>query len=234
MTSVANLLTIAGVDGSLHAEAIEFLGEAKRRASGLTWRKWWTRLFNAGEIADLLEWSDERLIDVDPSLRDWDIAPMINITAHGDNAPWAPNGRPVSGAWLNPDPESEEYKAAVASNYWCKGEHPRSHASRKAWYRRNAGEFRAWELGEPVDLDEGVLVWEGYRGKTEVMVMRCGSAWLIKSTRTLFGPLRIKSRMGFEIDNVVTQYGVQGWYPIAGYSLRAPVTWSVLPALKAD
>ena len=39
-----------------------------------------------------------------------------------------------------------------------------------------------------------------------------------------------RSRKGYEIDNVFSgDYTPQMWFPIPGYQLRAPVTWSVLP-----
>jgi len=61
-------------------------------------------------------------------------------TAHGDNVPWAGNpGRPVPHCWLNPDPQSDEYRDAVAACYWAPGNHPRSKTAVKAWYRRNGG-----------------------------------------------------------------------------------------------
>lgn len=39
---------------------------------------------------------------------------------------------------------------------------------------------------------------------------------------------RLNVRVGYEIDNVFRD-GVQQWYPIPGYDLRAPLTYSVLP-----
>lgn len=222
-------LQAAGVSAHYHAAAVNALQGARERAQGLTWAKWKVRLFKPGKIASLLAWHHERLIDVRPDLADWDIAPMVNITAHGDNVPW-PGGRPAPGAWRNPDPTSAEHKAAVAANYWCKGTHPRSPESRKAWYHRNAGEYRAWRLGMPVDLAAGVQVWRG----PGVAVYRCGEAWQIVATVQLVGKLQQRLRVGYEVSNVWNETkGVQAWYPIAGHDLRAPVTWSVLPAWGA-
>lgn len=216
-------LQAAGVPDNYHPAAIAALEGARERAQGLTWAKWRVRLFKAGKIAKLLPWHAERLIDVRPDLADWDIAPMVNITAHGDNVPW-PDGRPAPGAWLDDTPE------ARAANYWCEGEHPRSVKSRKAWYRRNAGEYRAWRLGVPVDVATGVQVWRG----GGVTVHHCGDAWQLQATVHLVGPLHLQIRLGYEISNVWHEpSGQQAWWPIAGHDLRAPVTWSVLPTWGA-
>ena len=224
-----SLLTQAGVPARLLPDALASLEMARTRSRGLLWSKWKVRLFKAGKIARLLPWSAERLIDVRPDLADWDIAPAVNITAHGDNAPWVmtPDGyRPAPGRWINQDPASEEHRNAVASNYWCEGEHPRSEASRKAWYRRNAGEYRAWRLGLPVDLGS-VQTWKA----NGTAVYRCGDAWEIVAQDKWLGIIPVRVRIGYEIDNLF-QNGVQAWYPIAGHDLRAPLTWSVLPGTK--
>jgi len=216
-------LQAAGVPDHYHPAAIAALEDARERAQGLTWAKWKVRLFKARKIAKLLPWHAERLIDVRPDLAAWDIAPMFNITAHGDNVPW-PGGMPAPGAWLDDTPE------ARAANYWCEGEHPRSEKSRKAWYRRNAGEYEAWARGMPVDLAAGVQVWRA----PGVAVYHCGGAWQIVATVQLVGKLHLRVRVGYELSNVWSEAkGVQAWYPITGHDLRAPVTWSVLPASGA-
>ncbi len=211
-------LRAAGVPDHYHQAAIAAMEGARKRARGLLWAKWRVRLFKAGKIAKILPWNAERLMDVRPDLAAWDIAPMLNITAHGDNVPW-PGGRPAPGAWLDDTPE------ARAANYWCKGEHPRSQKSRKAWYRRNAGEYEAWSRGMPVDLASGAQVWRG-NGST---VYRCGDAWqVIAQDKLLFIPAVV--RIGYEISNLWRESdGAQLWFPIPGKDLRAPVTWSVLP-----
>lgn len=211
-------LQAAGVPDRYHPAAIASLEGARQRARGLLWAKWRVRLFKAGKIAKMLPWHAERLIDVRPDLAAWDIAPMGNITAHGDNVPW-PGGRPAPGAWMEDTPE------ARAANYWCKGEHPRSQKSRKAWYRRNAGEHEAWSRGMPVDLANGAQVWRG-NGST---AYRCGDAWqVIARDKILFIPVLV--RVGYEISNLWRESdGAQLWFPIPGADLRAPVTWSVLP-----
>lgn len=223
--NILKMLETAGVHPLMLPEALEVLETARQRARGLTWAKWKVRLFKAGKIAAAMEWGDERYLGKgDPN---WDIAPMLNITGHGDNVPW-PDGRPAPGAWLNADPESEEFRQAVASNYWLPGTHPRSKESRKAWYRRNAGEYRAWLLGAAVDPTKLVHKWES----DGVSARRHNGAWQLVATVPFFGPIKLKIRIGYEIDNVLRDDGTQLWYPIPGHALQAPVTWSVLPKLK--
>ena len=227
------MLTIAGVPDYLHPEAIACIELADERSRGLLWHKIKARFFRAGKIAKAMQWHHHRLIDARPEWADWDIAPMLNITGHGDNGPWIDTpdgGRPLQAYWLNPDPDSADYQEAVAKCYWCPGHHPRSRKARKAWYRRNAGEYRAWRLGLPVDTTTKLAVWTGEQGNTAVTVCRSGGAWLIKSSRKVLGKLHIKTRVGFEVDNVFSgQYDPQMWYPLPGVELRAPVTWSVMP-----
>ena len=235
--NLLKLLTTAGVPDYLHPEAVACIELADERSRGLLWHKIKARLFRAGKIAKAMQWHHHRLIDARPEWADWDIAPMLNITGHGDNGPWIfpeggdiSTGRPIQDYWLNPDPASAEYKEAVAKCYWCPGHHPRSEKARRAWYRRNAGEYRAWRLGLPVDTTTKLAVWTGEQGNTTVTVCRSGGAWLIKSRRKVLGKLHIKTRVGFEVDNVFSgQYDPQMWYPLPGVELRAPVTWSVMP-----
>ncbi len=227
-------LSLAGVPQEMHAEALASVALAKQRSSGLTWAKWKVRLFKAGKIADLLDWNDERLCIKHPELCDWDIAPMLNVTAHGDNGPWAPDGsRPLSNYWRNPDPASADFAAAVEANYWLPGTHPRSKASRKAWYRRNAGEYEAYMRGAQIDPTQGFEIWRGSDGKTSAVVWHASGAWLVKTSTKLMGKLHINGRHGYEIDNVFSgDYTAQMWWPVPGYELKAPVTWSTLPGRK--
>ncbi|GAD20974.1 hypothetical protein [Acidovorax sp. MR-S7] len=226
--NIIKLLTIAGVPVTLHAQAIECIEEADDRSDGLLWAKLRTRTFRAGKIADALDWEHDRLIQARPDWADDDIAPMLNITANGDNGPWefpggkVESGRPIGHFWTEPDD--------VQHCYWAPGHHPRSHAARKAWYRRNGGEFRAWRLGMPIDPANMYQRWHGSEGRLSVTVYRSGDAWLLLTTRQILGKLHIKTRKGFEVDNVFSgPVTPQMWFPIPGYELRAPVTWSVLP-----
>lgn len=216
-------LTAAGVPAHLFGQAMTSLDEADRRSDGLLWHKIKVRFLRAGKIAKLIPWQAERLLDVRPDFASWDIAPMIHITAHGDNVPW-PYGVPTPGQWL--DPNDQE---AIARNYWCPGEHPRSVKSRKAWYRRNGGEYEAWRRGIPVDTSRA-RIWQG----NGVKVYECSGAWEIIARDKWLGLIPVKVRVGFEIDNVWrADDGIQNWYPLPGYELRAPVTWSVIPGKKA-
>ena len=230
-------LSLAGVPEGLHAQVIACMQEAKQRSAGLTLAKWRTRLLKAGKIAKAMPWEANRLIDVRTDWADSDIAPMLNITGHGDNGDWVDTpegGRPNPDRWLNPDPASEDYQQAVAHCYWCKGEHPRSRKARKAWYRRNGGEYRAWRLGMPVGDDS--RRWTYHSDKLTVEVANSGDAWIINARRKLLGKLWLDMRCGFEVDNVFQRSVfdgvtiVQAWYPIPGHELRAPVTWSKVPA----
>lgn len=230
----AQALTLAGVPAALHAQALASVASAQAACQGLLWHKLKARWLHAGDIADALAWADERLCTVRPDLARWDIAPMLNVTAHGDNGPWAPDGsRPLSGYWLDADPASADYAAAVAANYWLKGTHPRSKASRKAWYRRNAGEFEAYTRGAHIDPAQGFEIWRGSDGKCSVIVWHASGAWLVKTSTKLVGKLHLNGRHGYEVDNVFSgDYTPQMWWPIDGYALRAPVTWSTLPGRK--
>ena len=225
-------LRLAGVPDALHAEALASIELARRRSKGLLWHKIKVRYLRAGKIAKLIPWGADRLLAVRPDLASWDIAPMLNITAHGDNVPWAETpdgGRPVPGSWLNTDPTSDEYRQAVAANYWCKGEHPRSAKSRKAWYRRNGGEYEAWSRGMPMDPLQYAKPWSA----DGVTVHHNNGAWLIVASDKWLGFIPVTVRVGFEIDNVFSGiYAPQAWYPIADHELHAPVTWSTVPRFK--
>lgn len=236
------ILTLAGVPSSEHADAIKCLEMAKADSSGLTWHKWNVRLFKARKISQLIHWEAERLIDVRPDLASWDIAPMINITAHGDNAYWVmtpEGGRPVPGRWLNTDPQSEDYQAAVKSNYWCVGEHPRSKKSVEAWYRRNGAEYEAWRRGSPVGAAHTVKKWESFKWESskshphlEICVYNSEDAWQVLIEKRVLGNLYLDYRLGYEIDNTITPQFERAWYPIHGHQLRAPVVWSIVPRIK--
>lgn len=132
MKQVHRFLELCEVPLTMRPSAIKSLQEVKSRAKNINLKKWYTRLFKAKAISELLRWEDNRLVDVKPSWARHDIAPVPNITANGDNAPWLTPSQANPDAYLNPNPESEEYIEAVQSNYWCKGEHPRSKKSRKA------------------------------------------------------------------------------------------------------
>lgn len=227
------ILTLAGVPAELHAEALACFERARRdHPSHL--RKHYIRLLKAGKIASLLDWSDNRLIDKHPELADWDIAPVLNVTCNGDNGPWIVDeigqGKPYENSWLDPDPASVEYALACQRNYWLMGHHPRSPEARKAWYRRNAGEYQAWRKGMPIDPATPVQVWTA----NGVTVLKCGDVWQAFGTLQVLGPLRWKFDIGYEVGNVFAKVGgkwVQSWYPLPTHELRACVCYVVYPVI---
>lgn len=222
------LLKLAGVPSERHPEALFALGRAEEASSGLLRAKLHTRLLMAGKIAKALPWDAERLIDVRPEWSQHDIAPVRNISCNGDNGPWVhtpEGGRPVERYWLNPDPQSEEYRIAVSKCYWCPGHHPRSRQAREAWYRRNGGEYLAWQRGEPVNTHAPLEVFTGQHGSLTITVACSSRAWIVKTRRVLAGPLVLTSRNGFESDNVFCGPGnSQVWFPLPGFALLAPAT----------
>lgn len=234
--NIRDMLRTAKVPEELHAEAQVSLSAASAATEGLTLAKWKVRLFKAKKISKLLDWEDERLCIKHPELADWDIAPMLNITASGDHFPWKETpegGRPDPDAWMSKDPQSAEYQEAITaerSKRYFDGNHPRSRKAREMWYRRNAGEYLAWRRGVPVDTALPVMRWAGKDGKLHVEIVRCGDAWIVNTTKHVIGRLQLEGRYGFEVDNVFTGFGgTQGWFPIAGHELRAPATWSTIP-----
>jgi hypothetical protein len=230
-------LTIAGVPAALHPQASAALAQCRSACRGLAWAKWRVRLFKAGQIARMIPWQADRLTDVRPDLADWDIEPVLNVTAHGDNVPWIDTpsgGRPQPHCWLDADPQSDEYRQAVAACYWAPGQHPRSTAAVKAWYRRNAGAALAYRLGAPVDEARGHRIWRGQQGRTSVVVLGSGAAWqIIAETRLALG-WKLRRRWGHEVANVFSGvHAPQAWYALAGTVLRAPVSWTTLPTREA-
>ena len=228
MPDIKALLSKAGVPAAFHPSAIASLTLAKDRSSGLLWNKIDARLFKANKIAELLQWENNRLIEVKPEWADYDIAPMLNITSNGDNAPWIDYSTPNENAYLDKSPESEDYLNAVVSCYWFKGHHPRSQLARRAWYRRNGGEFAAYNRGVPVNIKAPLNFWEN----NGLYVFQLEDVWLIKGKRHIIGSLAWEFKYGFEIDNIKGITQEQRWYPIPGYELKAPAVWSSHPSLK--
>ncbi|MFA5386813.1 MAG: hypothetical protein WC322_00240 [Candidatus Paceibacterota bacterium] len=229
----ADLLTIAGVPETLRTEALANLVVAEERSRGLLWHKIKVRYWYASDCAAALSWKDNRLIDVKPEWASRDIAPVRNVSCNGDNPPWDETG-PVLDAWLDQDPASADYRLAVQRNYWLPGTHPRSYEARKAWYRRNGGEYEAWARGWPIDVNAPYQVWEGTQGRTQVTVQCCSGAWQV-DVRKNYGPIVIEGHYGFEISNVFTTINgprEQSWYPLPGYELRAPVCWATIPRIR--
>lgn len=208
--------------------ALLSLNDAAIRAEGLNVDKWKVRLFKADKISKLLEWEDERLCIRYPEYADWDIAPMINITAYGDKVPWAmtpEGGRPMANMGLTKDPNDPEYQALVErARYWADGVHPRSRKGHKIWYRRNGGEYMAWDRGVELDTRNKFEMWENERN----VVMNQGAAWFIETKKHMGCDIYMRRRLGFEVGNVYNPKNKeQAWYPIEGYALKAPVTSSI-------
>lgn len=234
MLNTTQLLNIAGVPVARHADVLTSLALADDRSSGLLFHKLWVRHVKAGKLAKLVEWEDDHLCVKHPDLIDSDIAPMINIRLCGDNGPWTPDGsRPLETCWLDKNPESDDYKDAVKHNYWCEGEHPRSRKSVKAQIRRNGGEGKAWRLGQHIDVAKGFEIWRGTENEIDVKVFHASGAWLLIASELGLGNIRVNRRVGFELDNIFCGNDTpRMWFPIKGYTLRAPVTWSVIPFEK--
>ena len=234
--SIEKCLALAGVPENLWSSAQAAIDSARASTGGtlgaLMWRKQWVRLFQAGKIAKILPWGANHLIEVRPDLAEWDIAPMLGITANGDTVEWIgtpDGGRPNPNSWMNTDPSSAEYQRAVAANYWLPGRHPREEASRKAWYRRNACEYVAWQRGMPVG--DAVQEWKA----NGITVLRSGDAWQIDGVCKWLGPLSMKIDIGYEVGNVfgaVNGRRVQCWYPLPDHELRACAVWMIYPVLK--
>lgn len=222
----------AGVPVDLHKDALKCLEEAKERSKGLLWHKTKVRWLKAGKLAKMIPWEAERLIDVRLDLASYDVAPVENVKILGDFFPWvqtAQGYKPSRGQWLNPDPESEEYKIAVASNKWTPNTHPRSYKSKKNAFRRNGGEYEAWSRGItlPKTLTKDDV--QTYRGNG-VVVHHSNGAWQIITRDKWLKIIPVKVRIGYEIDNVYnTTDGIQNWIALDGFDLRAPLSWSIIP-----
>lgn len=225
--NIKNLMAIAGVPESYFGEIDLCLKQAEKDYVGVNWKKLKTKLFKAGKISKMVNWETERLCIDFPEYRDDDVAPVTKIKLYGDNGPWecTPEGdRPLKKWWTNQDPNSEEYKEAVKSNYWCEGEHPKSQKSVKAWLRRNGGEYLVYRLGMTIDPTNGLEIWHGSKDNMQVSFHRASGAWIINTIKQ-YGPIAITSRYGYECDNVYSGiYSPQAWFPIDGYELKAPVT----------
>ena len=229
--NIAKLIAKTDMPAELQPVAVVTLEAAKRKAKGLNWHKLKVRLFESKKLADKLSWESERLIDVDPALISKDIAPTRSVTAYGDHFDWdEKTHQPQPGTWLNKDPESAEYKRAVElTKDRYIDLHPRSGRFHRWWYKRNAGEGEAWARGVAVDMPRRPTVYLG----DGVAVLHSGDAWELLAFRKLVGSFGIVTRVGYEIDNVWHfPKEAQGHYPIEGYELRAPLTWTVLPGKR--
>lgn len=132
---------------------------------------------------------------------------------------------------LGTDPAELEHQTACARNYWghrffagAKGMHPRHWRSRLAWLRSNGGEREAWARGQVIPQDRSATVcWLGAEGRNTAAVNQLGTVWEIVYSLRLVGRWHITWRLGFELANARTAV------PMAGYPLRACVTWGCRP-----
>lgn len=211
--------------------------KARCASKGIFWVKLVGRYWLNKKIAKKFKWTDNRLLDVYPEWKKYDIEPMQNITCNGDRVEWIETpegGRPIEDSWLSQDKESEEYKIAVSECYWSKGNHPRSYEARKDWYRRNAGAFHVYDRGELINPMAAVRTFVYEDSKTKATFYNSGLVWQVEVERKILGKFGLKTREGFEIDNVISPEGVQRWFPIGGFLLKAPVTSSTLPYWRKD
>ena len=232
--NIVKALQVAGVPEKHYKAATASIELASKRAEGLLLHKMNVRYLKAKKISKILQWEDERLCVKYPKYAEYDIAPMKNITCNGDHLPWKntpEGGRPDPDAWMNKDTNSLEYQEAVmneTSLRYFNGNHPRSRKAREMWYRRNGGEYAAWERGQVIRPSEGFERWTGTQGSTQVIVTHADGAWIIRMSEK-HGPFRVNSRIGFEVDNVYCgTHSPQAWFPIDGYELRGCATHSVM------
>lgn len=229
--AILDLLVRAGLTAGQREAAMQCFRDAQDRARGLLWHKFKTRYIKARSLAKRMTWEAERLIDIDPSLLTYDVAPAINVKILGDFFPWVwtPAGdRPTTGQWLNPDPSSEEYQLAARSNLWTKGVHPRTRKSHIGAIRRNGGEGEAYLRGRAVNVANARV----FRGR-DVAVFECDGAWQLNANTKILGVIPVRVRLGYEISNLWRETdAVQLWHMVPGYELRAPLTCSVMPGHK--
>lgn len=218
-------LKATGVPEALHADAVERLEEARKRARGLLWHKIVSRFIKAPKMARLVvDNKATRASAVDPDFDSYDVEPVLNINAFGDNAKWV-DGRPLNATPFGLDPGTPEYQAEVNWNYWNKGQFTGTYGSVLAWYRRNGGAAEAYARGAVV-FPEQCKSWEA----NGVKVCYSLAAWQVDAKDKWLGFIPVKVRIGYEISNAVNiEKQTPNWVPFVGRPLRAPVTWSVIP-----
>ena len=226
--NILEQLDQSAVPESIQHSAFSSLMLAQNSADGLNWDKWKVRLFKADKISKLLTWEDERLCLKYPEFAYMDVAPMENIRSYGDTLPWVETpigGRPPPPIWLDKDPASADYQQAITyQKRYFKGVHPRSREGHKIWYRRNGGEYMAWDRGQEVFPDRGEIdVWTSKHN----VVMHHSGAWFLEAYDEVAFKVFKVQRLGFEVGNVFDpKTKLQGWFPIDGFKLKAPVTMS--------
>lgn len=222
--NILEYLTRAGVPAHYHADAIASIESARDRASGLLWIKFVARYIKAGNMARaVVDRKVVRASDANPDFARYDVEPVANINAFGDNAV----GLVGENVYVQTE-GSPEYLASCKRNYWTTPKHtvwPGTYESVKAQYRRNGGAAEAYARGEVV-FPEVCQSWEA----DGVKVYHSPGIWQIVTKDKWLGFIPVRIRIGYEIDNVVNvEKKTAKWTPFAGRPLRAPVTWSVRP-----
>lgn len=147
-----------------------------------------------------------------------------------DGGKWQKNAPCTLPLERDTNPESLDYRCAVARNYWGHrfwsggaGKHPRSVQARTAWLRSNGGEYEAWARGYYLPEDQPLQQWQGQASRWRAQVLEQGGAWQINLRLHLFGRWHLGWRLGYEIDNA------RHAHPRPGHERRACLTWSLRP-----
>lgn len=166
--------------------------------------------------------------------RDGELAPALKAEAGADVARRRAAVLTAGGQWikdapctlpleLDRNPDSLDWRCAVARNYWAKGQHPRSVKARTAWLRRNGGEYEAWARGQAVSAATAIDRWTCESGRWRIEVLRQGEAWQVNARLALLGRFGVGWRLGYEIDNA------RHAHPRPGFERRACLTWGWRP-----
>lgn len=166
--------------------------------------------------------------------RDGELAPALKAEADADVARRRAAVLAAGGKWLKDapctlpleldrNPDSLDWRCAVARNYWARELHPRSVKARAAWLRRNGGEYEAWARGRAVSVATAIDRWTCESGRWRIEVLRQGEAWQVNARFALLGRWGVGWRLGYEIDNA------RHAHPRPGFERRACLTWGWRP-----
>jgi hypothetical protein len=166
--------------------------------------------------------------------RDGELAPALKAEADADVARRRAAALTAGGQWikdapctlpleLDRNPDSLDWRCAVARNYWARGLHPRSVKARTAWLRRNGGEYEAWARGRAVSVATAIDRWTCESGRWRIEVLRQGEVWQVNARFALLGRWGVGWRLGYEVDNA------RHAHPRPGFERRACLTWGWRP-----
>lgn len=166
--------------------------------------------------------------------RDGELALALKAEADADVARRRAAVLAAGGKWLKDapctlpleldrNPDSLDWRCAVARNYWAPGCHPRSVQARTAWLRRNGGEYEAWARGQAVSAATAIDRWTCESGRWRIEVLRQGEVWQVNARFALLGRWGVGWRLGYEIDNA------RHAHPRPGFERRACLTWGWRP-----